>query len=106
MLALTSLTLALLAAASQAKSLLKCRQSSPGPGCEAFPGGFNNVQSFKLTAWNLTLPNANDTGVPLVFGPSGAVDGEKFGMLSVSPLILKFQTDVHTSSDFSICGVR
>lgn len=37
-------------------------------------------------AWNRTLPNANSTGVPLVYGSlaSEEVSGETFGVISVS----------------------
>ena len=39
--------------------------------------------NFTLAAWNKTGTNANDTGVPLVLGQNGAVDGAEFKVLSV-----------------------
>ncbi|KAL6298751.1 hypothetical protein BKA93DRAFT_833949 [Sparassis latifolia] len=60
--------------------MLTTRQSDPcaGLGIASFPTEYN----FTLAAWNWTLPNANDTGAPLVIGQAGAVDGESFGVLS------------------------
>jgi len=37
---------------------------------------------FTLAAVNLTLPNANSTGAPLVLGQAGAIDGESFEVSS------------------------
>ncbi|KAI0755847.1 hypothetical protein C8Q74DRAFT_1210837 [Fomes fomentarius] len=45
-------------------------------------GAFDNVAAFTLAAWNSTLPNANSTGVPLVFGSAGAISGASFHVIS------------------------
>ncbi|KAJ7259235.1 hypothetical protein C8J57DRAFT_1339840 [Mycena rebaudengoi] len=37
---------------------------------------------FTLAAWNVTRPNANATGVPLVLGEKGANDGASFQLTS------------------------
>ncbi|KAJ6628343.1 hypothetical protein B0H10DRAFT_1990941 [Mycena sp. CBHHK59/15] len=37
---------------------------------------------FSLTAWNLTGPNVNTTGVPLVLGQNGATDGASYEITS------------------------
>jgi len=46
----------------------------------------NNITSlpfnFTLAAVNITLPNSNQTGVPLVLGEAGAVDGASFQIVS------------------------
>jgi len=57
------------------------RQIPSGP-CANFIGGFANATSFTLAALNVTLPNANTTGAPLVLGQAGAVDGAEFEALS------------------------
>jgi len=38
--------------------------------------------NFTLAAVNITLPNLNNTGVPLVLGEAGAVDGAEFEIIS------------------------
>jgi hypothetical protein len=38
---------------------------------------------FTLAAFNLSLPNANGTGVPLVVASAGAVDGAAFQVSAV-----------------------
>jgi hypothetical protein len=38
---------------------------------------------FTLAAFNLTLPNANGTGAPLVIAPLSAVTGEEFQVSAV-----------------------
>ncbi|KAH7876630.1 uncharacterized protein C8R40DRAFT_1097973 [Lentinula edodes] len=40
------------------------------------------TQNFTLAALNVTLPNVNLTGAPLVLGTAGAIDGESFDVTS------------------------
>ncbi|OBZ72771.1 hypothetical protein A0H81_06937 [Grifola frondosa] len=55
------------------------------PWCEGFGDGvLDTAHNFTLAAYNTTLPNANSTGAPLVFGQAGAVDGASFKVLSTS----------------------
>jgi L-cysteine desulfidase len=42
--------------------------------------------NFTLAALNLTLPNTNATGVPLVLGQNGVVTGAAFEVTSVCTL--------------------
>ena len=79
-------TLALFAMACHAMPAFQARQLA-GPNCEGFgPASFGSASNFKLAAWNRTLPNANSTGVPLVYGSlaSEEVNGATFGVISVS----------------------
>ncbi|KZT01926.1 uncharacterized protein LAESUDRAFT_730840 [Laetiporus sulphureus 93-53] len=51
--------------------------------CAGFgPGAFDTGYNFTLAAVNVTLPNANSTGAPLVLGQNGAADGAEFEVLS------------------------
>ncbi|EMD35782.1 hypothetical protein CERSUDRAFT_115735 [Gelatoporia subvermispora B] len=86
---LGSLALPLLAYASAAfaspvsRGLLHARQHQPGPWCDGLGAGvFDIAPQITLAALNTTLPNANNTGAPLVMGQAGAVDGASFAILS------------------------
>jgi hypothetical protein len=46
--------------------------------------------NFTLAALNVTLPNANHTGAPLVLGQAGAIPGASFEVLSVCPIHRSF----------------
>ncbi|THH32667.1 hypothetical protein EUX98_g1489 [Antrodiella citrinella] len=77
----TVMALGLLAGCQALPASLESRQAIPG--CEGFgPAVFNTASDFTITALNRTLPNANDTGAPLVIGQAGAVTGESFVVLS------------------------
>ncbi|EKM51294.1 uncharacterized protein PHACADRAFT_263332 [Phanerochaete carnosa HHB-10118-sp] len=70
------------AAVSAAPAALSARQSTVGPQCAGLgPGVFDVAYNFTLTAWNATI-STNDTGVPLVLGQAGAVDGAEFKVFS------------------------
>ncbi|GJE94057.1 hypothetical protein PsYK624_102250 [Phanerochaete sordida] len=71
------------ASAAAAAPALSARQTPVGPQCAGLgPGAFDIASNFTLAAWNATGSNANDTGVPLVLGQAGAVDGAEFKILS------------------------
>jgi len=71
------------AASPVSRSLLHARQHQPGPWCDGLGAGiFDIAPNITLAAFNTTLPNANDTGAPLVMGQAGAVDGAEFKILS------------------------
>lgn len=79
--------LSLGAAAVSAAPTLDARQFAPGPQCSGLGiAVFDIAYNFTLAAYNVTGPNTNDTGVPLVLGQAGAVDGASFKILSVRPL--------------------
>ena len=59
------------------------RQVPSGP-CANFAGGINKANGFSLAALNRTLPNANNTGAPLVLGQGGAIEDRELEVLSVS----------------------
>ena len=81
MFALNILTLAFAATAAVALPAVK---RDLAPSCNLLGGGaFDTAQNFTLAAWNTTLPNANNTGVPLVLGQAGAISGAEFKVLSV-----------------------
>lgn len=87
-LALFPLALGALASPLPSPSLTS-RQTAPGPQCSGLgAGAFDIAYNFTLAAYNVTLPNANSTGAPLVIGQAGAVDGESFKVLSVRRLPL------------------
>lgn len=94
--------LILLAAAVSAAPALKARQFIPGPQCNGLgPAVFDVVNNFTLAAFNTSLPNANDTGVPLVLGQAGAIDGAEFKVFSVRASPVQFS---HLSrSDHVFC---
>ncbi|KAL4248901.1 hypothetical protein ABKN59_007597 [Abortiporus biennis] len=46
--------------------------------CSDLPNPTNNLSNFSLSVWNLTLPNANYTGSPLVLAEKGASMGVQF----------------------------
>ncbi|KAF8576278.1 hypothetical protein K439DRAFT_677543 [Ramaria rubella] len=77
--ALTSLALTLVPAFSTAATLATRQVSSP---CSRFTGGFDSLANFTLAALNTTLPNANNTGAPLVLGPGGAIESEELEFLT------------------------
>ena len=82
MFALNILTLAF--AATAAAVALPAAKRDLAPSCNLLGGGaFDTAQNFTLAAWNTTLPNANNTGVPLVLGQAGAISGAEFKVLSV-----------------------
>jgi len=55
----------------------------PGPSCNGLGvGAFDVAANFSLAALNVTLPNVNTTGAPLVLGQAGAIDGATFSVLS------------------------
>jgi hypothetical protein len=73
-----------IAAVSAAPAALQARQFAVGPQCAGLGvATFDVTYNFTLAAYNKTLPNANDTGVPLVLGQNGAIDGAEFKVLSV-----------------------
>ena len=82
--------LALLSAAIAAVSAapaLETRQNTPGPQCAGLGlSAFDIAYNFTLAALNTTGTPANDTGVPLVLGQAGAIDGAEFKVLSVRHL--------------------
>ena len=81
--------LALLSAigAASAAPALQARQTGPGPQCAGLgPSAFDVAYNFTLAAYNVSGANANDTGVPLVLGQAGAIDGAEFKVLSVRRL--------------------
>lgn len=54
------------------------------PGCDGTPAGsIAFANGFTITALNTSLPNANDTGVPLVVGAIAGGDGAELYSLSV-----------------------
>ncbi|KAK7680810.1 hypothetical protein QCA50_016120 [Cerrena zonata] len=56
---------------------------APGPWCSNLgAGAFDIVTNFTLAAFNVDQPNANNTGIPLVLGQAGAIDGAEFKILS------------------------
>jgi len=64
------------------------------PGTAA-PAGVNKITGdlpykFTLAALNLTLPNANATGAPLVLSSDGAIDGAEFSITSVRTLFRSY----------------
>ncbi|KAI0692696.1 hypothetical protein C8T65DRAFT_669343 [Cerioporus squamosus] len=80
MFALNLLTLAFAATATVA---LPAAKRDLAPSCNLLGGGaFDTATNFTLAAWNTTLPNANNTGVPLVLGQAGAIPGAEFKVLS------------------------
>ncbi|RDX40628.1 hypothetical protein OH76DRAFT_1412848 [Lentinus brumalis] len=80
MFALNLLTLAFAAAATVA---LPAAKRDLAPSCNLLGGGaFDTATNFTLAAWNTTLPNANNTGVPLVLGQAGAISGAEFKVFS------------------------
>lgn len=93
--------LALFASTSQAMPTLQSRQAG---GCANLgPASLFNASEFTLSAWYTTQSNDNSTGVPLAFRyiPSAGVNGETFGVISVSSVPLKHQrklTQTRTSS--------
>ena len=83
MFALLPTVLLAVAGTSLASPTPKARQSL-GSWCDGLGGGaFDVANNFTLAALYRDLPNANDTGVPIVVGQAGAVDGEEFKVLSV-----------------------
>lgn len=81
---LSLLTLAFAATSALAVPTSKLTSSA----CDGLGrGAFDNVATFTLAAWNSTLPNANSTGVPLVFGSAGAISGASFHVISVRILL-------------------
>ncbi|KAI0643247.1 hypothetical protein C8Q79DRAFT_1002500 [Trametes meyenii] len=54
-----------------------------GPWCDGLGGGaFDGVHNFTLAAWNTSLPNANNTGAPLVLATAGAIPGAELRQLA------------------------
>jgi hypothetical protein len=51
--------------------------------CNAQKSSGNLPYQFTLSAYNLTLPNANSTGAPLVLGQAGAISGAQLHVTSV-----------------------
>ena len=83
MFALNLLTLALGAASS---ALAAPAKRSLAPSCANLGGGaFDTADNFTFAAYYTDGPNANTTGVPLVLGQAGAIDGASFKVLSVRP---------------------
>ena len=64
------------------------RQIEPSAWCPLTLGAgiFDIAYNFTLAAYNITLPNANSTGAPLVVGYGGAIVGAEFHLLSVRGL--------------------
>lgn len=75
----------------------------PTPCIGLGEGGFDIAFNFTLAALNVTLPNVNLTGVPLVLGENGATEGAEFEVLSVRPVATSWYTDssVTTSHNLS-----
>lgn len=71
-------------AAVSAAPALEARQYAPGPQCAGLGySAFDIAYNFTLAALNTTGTPANDTGVPLVLGQAGAIDGAEFKVFSV-----------------------
>ena len=73
-------------AASAAPAAFQSRQDidAVGPQCAGLgPSAFDIAYNFTLAAYKTTGTNANDTGLPLVLGQAGAIDGAEFKVLSV-----------------------
>lgn len=84
MFALLQTVLLALASTSLASPTPKARQSELGPWCDGLgAGAFDVASNFTLAAVYRNLPNANETGVPIILGQAGADDGEEFKVLSV-----------------------
>lgn len=63
------------------------KRLTTAPWCQNLgAGAFDLVTNFTLAAYYTEQPNANSTGVPLVLGRAGAIDGAEFKILSVSSL--------------------
>ncbi|KAL4248902.1 hypothetical protein ABKN59_007596 [Abortiporus biennis] len=50
--------------------------------CNELPNSTNSLSNFALSVWNLTLPNANNTGAPLVLAEKAAITGIQFWSLT------------------------
>ncbi|KIJ29060.1 hypothetical protein M422DRAFT_37091 [Sphaerobolus stellatus SS14] len=66
---------ALAAPSSLGGDSLAQRTSTTCGGLNGIAGFFDTTPNVTLSAWNRTLPNANDTGVPLVLVPIGETGG-------------------------------
>jgi len=73
-------------------------RQSPGPSCDGLgSGAFDTASHFSITALNTTLPNANLTGVPIVYGTADEEPvGVEFKLLST--WFSTGSNDFHTSS--------
>lgn len=83
MVALLSTAFLALASVSLASPVHVAREV-PGKWCDDLGYAiFDIAYNITLAAVYRDKPNANDTGVPLVVGQAGAVDGASFKVLSV-----------------------
>jgi len=79
------ISLALLSAVALSGASASPVMRSDGPPLLTCPDGVNITTlpyNFTLAAFNITLPNSNQTGAPLVLGEAGAVDGAEFEIVS------------------------
>ncbi|KAI0933314.1 hypothetical protein AcV7_004820 [Taiwanofungus camphoratus] len=68
------------AAASFASPLLHARQNTTTPCAGLGEFAYDNASNFTLNAYNLTLPNANSSGAPIVLGPGPPSDSAAAGL--------------------------
>lgn len=86
------------AAASFASPLLHARQNTTTPCAGLGEFAYDNASNFTLNAYNLTLPNANSSGAPIVLGPGPPSDSAAAGLavLAVSRIDGRSDESQHT----------
>lgn len=73
------------------------KRLTTAPWCQNLGGGaFDQVTNFTLAAYYTGRSNANSTGIPLVLGQAGAIDGAEFKILSVSSSPYQYANCIRT----------